>query len=415
VAHGQGYGEPAPVGSSGDCDQQPIPGPLTTPYAPQGPPECMSLTDNLPNASTLPGCGHPAADCPVGYVSAEYLLWWLKRPTLSEPLATTGPAGATGVLGNANTVILLDKDGLDYNPQSGGRVTAGIWFDPAHILALEGDAFLFEHKPTGFSDISPGALLAVPYTNVQTGMQAAYAVANMGVSTGAVAITSTDQLWGAESNLVINTQGIGGSKLGIGLSFLGGFRYLDFSEATGIDTVTTPVAGAPTTFTNDLFRTRNQFYGGQVGTRLTANICRVFFAAQAKIAFGDERESTDALGTTTTVTPGAVTTSVPAGLFAVPSNEGRFTRDRFAYVPEVEARLGYQFTPHFSIWAGYTLLYWNELLRSGQQIDPNIDIRQVPVLSGAAGPVAGAQFPQVLFHETSLWAQGINIGMEFIY
>jgi Putative beta barrel porin-7 (BBP7) len=411
VAHAQ---EPAPVGGS-NCGE-PIPGPLTTPYAPQGPPDCMSLPGNLPNASTLPGCGEPGPCCPVGYVSAEYLFWWLKRPSLPAPLVTGAPTGGTAVLGAPGTVILLDNGGLDYNPQSGGRVTAGIWFDPAHILALEGDGFLFERKPVQSNSFSDGGnLLGVPYVNALTAAPAVYLVADP-TNTGGIAVATSNQFWGAESNVIINTHGCGTCDCGIGLSFLVGFRYLDFDERTTVATATTVDATGVTTLTNDQFRTRNEFYGGQIGTRVALNLCHFFFAGQAKIAFGEENEIIDERGTTTTVAPLAVPTSVPAGLFAVPSNAGRFNRDAFAYVPEVEARFGYQFTPHFSIWVGYTLLYWNEVLRSGQQIDPNIDPRQPPVLTpGVAGPVPGAVFPQVQFHETSLWAQGINFGMEFIY
>jgi hypothetical protein len=293
-------------------------------------------------------------------------------------------------------------------------VTAGIWFDPSHIWALEGDGFWFERKPVQASFFNQPNFVAVPYMNFQTGAQAAYQVNVPGASTGGASVADSNQLWGAESNLVLNTKGLGGCKLGLGLSFLAGFRYLDFSESTAIDTFNIPAGSLTTTYTNDLFRTRNQFYGGQVGTRFTANIYHVFFAAQAKIAFGDEEQSTDTLGTTVTSTPGVAPTSVPAGLLALPSNELRFHRERFAYVPEVEARIGYQFTPHFSIWAGYTLLYWNDVLRSAQQIDSVVDVRQSPVLGGATGPT-GAQFPAVLFRETSLWAQGINLGFEYIY
>jgi len=417
VAHGQGYGEPAPVGSCGS-DGQPIPGPLTSPNAPQGPPDCMSLPGNLPNASTPPGCGQPGPCCPVGYVSAEYLLWWLKKPSLSTPLLTTAlpGSGGNGALGNASTVVLLDKGGLDYNPQSGGRLTAGIWFDPSHILALEGDGFLFERNPVGFSQFSNprgDPLLAVPYTNVTPGAATgptALQLSAPNVAAGGISVGTSNQFWGAESNLIVNCHGCGDCNCGLGFSFFGGFRYLDYSEQTTINTFTGPVGAPPPLVTNDVFHTRNQFYGGQVGTRFALSLCHFFFAGQAKIAFGEEEETASAGGVTQTA-PG---TTVPVGFFVVGSNQGRFNRDQFTYVPEAEGRIGYQFTPHISMWAGYTLLYWNQMLRSGQQIDPNIDMRQ-PQIFGATGPVAGAQFPQVLFHESSFWAQGINVGLEFIY
>jgi hypothetical protein len=420
VADGQEYGEPTPVGNCG-ADAQPIPGPLTTAYAPQGPPDCMSLPGNLPNASTLPGCGQPAPCCPVGYVSAEYLLWWLKKPTLSEPLLTTAlpGSGGTGVLGNPNTVVLLDRGTLDYNPQSGGRVTAGIWFDCSHVLALEGSGFLFERKPVGFSRFSNvlgEPLLAVPFVNVTPGQANGPAVQQLSapnVATGGLTVDTSNQFWGAESNLILNACGCGDCTCGFHLSFLAGFRYLDYSEQTTIDAFTGPIGAPPPLVSNDVFHAHDRFYGGQVGTRFGLSLCHFFFAGEAKFAMGCNHETSDAAG----VTQNPVGTTVPAGFFVVGSNEGRFTRDRFTYVPEAEGRIGYQFTPHISMWAGYTLLYWNQMLRSGQQLDPNIDLRQVPPPFGQATgvPVPGAVFPRTLFNETSFWAQGINVGLEFIY
>jgi hypothetical protein len=417
TVYGQGYGEPAPVGGAG-CET--IPGPLTTPYAPQGPPDCMSLPANLPNATTPPGCCGAADCCPVAYISGEYLLWWFKKDRLSAPLLTTAAPGttSTGVLTDPNTVILLDSSGLGNNPQSGGRLTAGFWFDSSHIFALEGDGFIFERRPERFIAQSNAAngnpLIAVPFTDVTAGFPgapASYVVTNTGVSTGVASVETSNKFWGAEANLILNTPGCCCGNCGVGASIFAGFRYLDFSERTEVDTNSMTIATGASVLTDDTFRTRNQFYGGQLGVRLGFNAGALFFAGQAKCAIGQVDQSIDTLGTVTNIAaPGAVPASSPGGLLAVGSNSGRFNQTKFAYVPEAEGRIGWQFTPCFSMWAGYSLLYWNEVLRSGQQIDPNVVMAQQ--LGGVPQP---GTFPQVLFHQTSLWAQGINVGLEIIY
>src|SRR5581483_8446852 len=83
--------------------------------------------------------------------------------------------------------------------------------------------------------------------------------------------------------------------------------------------------------TADLFDTRNQFYGGQLGTRWTATRGRLSLSWVSKIAVGDSHEVVDRQGTTLAVTP-AGTFGIPGGLLVGPANAGRDTRDQFAVV-----------------------------------------------------------------------------------
>lgn len=408
VAHGQGYGEPAPVGGPGcgPMGSPPMPGPM--PFGPPGPEEGLGLPPNTANASTPPGCCNTEC-CPVAYISGEYLLWWIKDPKLPAPLVTTGDAG---VLGNAGTVVLLGENDLKYNPFSGGRLTAGFWFDPAHIWALEGSGFLLERRNATFqrfSDAAGNPLLAVPFFDVGTGAENANIVSDPGAgTTGNVSVSNWARFWGAESNLVANTPGCCVCCCNIGLSFFSGFRYLDFTEQTNIEQFTI-VTGADPQFSNDQFHTRNQFYGGQVGTRIGITAGRFFLAGQAKIAAGGLHEVSEIAGQTTTYPAAALPTTIPTAFFAQPSNIGRVTRDRFTYVPEGEGRLGIQFTPNVSFWGGYTFMYWDRVLRSSLQIDRNVNNTLVGT------PYLGQTQPQVLLRESTLWVQGINVGLEIIY
>src|SRR5262249_19247742 len=228
------------------------------------------------------------------------------------------------------------------------------------------------------SDVNP--VLGIPFTDVLGGTGNAFLVAEPGVSTGSLAITSSSRLWGAEANLVkwyfkgCHWQ----------LEGLIGFRYLNLEEDLNLTaespaipappvTPVTPIPPeTPTTppvilfsnrntvvdplITSDTFRTRNQFYGGQVGVRSEFFLGRFSLGLQAKLALGATSEVLDVGGTTTNIT-GATATTVAGGQFAVASNSGHFTRSVFAIVPEGEVRLCCQVSPTISIFAGYDLLY----------------------------------------------------------
>ena len=54
-----------------------------------------------------------------------------------------------------------------------------------------------------------------------------------------------------------------------------------------------------------------------------------------------------------------------------------------------------------------TFLYWGQVVRAGDQINLNIDTRNIPPVQQGAGPQ-----PSFAFNTTSFWAQGIRLGAE---
>jgi hypothetical protein len=129
------------------------------------------------------------------------------------------------------------------------------------------------------------------------------------------------------------------------------------------------------------------------------------------MAVGDNREVVNISGATTVTVPGfpPPVTSV-GGLLALPSNVGRFSKDRVEVIPEFRARVGYQVTPHLQVFAGYTLLYWGGVVRAGSEVDLTVNPALLP---GSGVPVTGAQRPMPLLTGTSFWAQGIDLGLEW--
>jgi hypothetical protein len=123
-----------------------------------------------------------------------------------------------------------------------------------------------------------------------------------------------------------------------------------------------------------------------------------------KLAVGDNHQVVAADGSTTVTVPGQAPVVSPGGLLALSSNSGHFSRDRVSLVPEFGVNLGYQVTPHLRVFTGYTLLYWFDVVRAGDQVDLTVNPNLLPPVTGA---VAGPPRPAPRFQTTDLWVQGL--------
>jgi hypothetical protein len=193
------------------------------------------------------------------------------------------------------------------------------------------------------------------------------------------------------------------------LSLLAGFRYIELNESLSIvrDTFClTPGCGDGVTTVSDNFGTRNRFFGGQVGVDYEYRTGRWIFGANGKVALGDMYQSVAINGVTAgnpaEIPAGGPVTLGPTGLLAQGSNSGRFHRDRFAVVPEVGLKVGYQITDNLSVFAGYSVLYMSDVVRPGEQIDLVVDKN-------------GNLHPRVPFRGSGVWIQGFNGGLEWKY
>ena len=81
--------------------------------------------------------------------------------------------------------------------------------------------------------------------------------------------------------------------------------------------------------------------------------------------------------------------------------------DQFSVVPEMGVAVGYDFSPQLRATIGYNLLYWTSVARPGDQIDLNIDPRQLPPAA-----VSGATLPAFRLQTSDYWAQGLNLGLD---
>ncbi len=415
--------------------QAPPPGSLTPIPQPQ-----PTWAPEDAGASFWTSPGHTDDGKPRVWASAEYLLWWVKDGPLPYPLVTTGnpatgnPGAVTPEFGG---VPILTGRSVDYGALSGARVTAGGWLDSDGWLGIEGSGFWLPQQTKTYraaSDATGSPVLAFRYLDppnaagiaAEDAFQASLPPGNgamVGPYAGALAVTSRSQLWGTEANAVLGLVDTGHLRL----QALSGFRYADLDESLSLSWQPTAVAGGVIPFegigfpapssesTIDSFRTRNQFYGSQVGLRGEYALGNFVVGATGKVALGDNHEVVNVGGVASLVPNVGPAVTVPGGQFAAPSNSGRFTHDEFAVIPEVEVKLAYQATRNLRATVGYDFLYWSQVVRPGSQVDLIVDDRANPVNPGFIPGTTGTVYPRPEFNRTDFWAQGLTFGLEFRY
>ena len=361
---------------------------------------------------------------PRFWFRTEYLLWWNKSGPLSAPLLTTGsPSDAVpGALGQPNTQILYGGGGIDFRALSGLRFESGLWLNPDQTFAVESGFFLLGGRAPRFSAASDSfgnPLIARPTINALSGNEDSYVDSFPGVMSGGATISNVSQLasWdiGGAVNFVQTDR--------FRLDGLLGFRYLSLFESLRIEDQLFPLVNGDLTFLGqpvdtsssvmdvDRFRTINNFYGGQFGTRMTWTSGRWVIGATGKVALGDSHETTIIRGSSALFSPNGSVTYIPGGVLATSANIGNYSRQAFAVVPEAGLNVGFHITPRTMIRFGYTFIYWSNVLRPGNQVNRIVSPNLVPTDASYGTP--GPNQPAYQFHASSYWAQGLNFGLEF--
>ncbi len=366
-----------------------------------------------------------------GWFQGEFLLWWIKSGPNPTPLATNGSlsdlaTGSPGAFGQpGTTAILLGNQNLNYNPAAGLRLSGGYWFGEERRWGLEGSIFFLANQSVhqGLStDDNGDPGLYRPVHDVNFGENSLF-VGVPGNASGAMELSSSSQLWGAEINGLYRL--VRQDKWNFNV--VGGFRFLDLRENLNISSYTNDFAGVlfgpgvldvanSTLAVFDDFQTRNQFYGGQLGFQTTWLFApRWFLGARALVGLGNTHQSIDISGLTAQNQPGVGFTTAPAGALATASNSGHFTHDSFSVVPEAQLKIGYQFSPRLNGFLGYNFLYWSNVVRPGNQVNRTVDGQGIPT-SGFYNPTVTTSAPAPPnFAQSGFWAQGLTFGLQFSF
>jgi Putative beta barrel porin-7 (BBP7) len=384
----------------------PPPGPYPPPGGPAPYPPPADFVAPPPSGAVLVDAPRHATTEPYRvWAQVEFLLWWVKDTPMPVPLVS-------GVDINGNPQTLFGQSNTGFGVFSGMRFGLGAWFDTNNTIGMDANMWFLERRSNNFfitSDGNGNPPLAVPFFNQTPGNTGEFVLplATPGVSSGNVVIDSRLQLWGTEFNGALCLA----RTPSLEFTLLAGFRYLDLRETLYISNMTTDLGTDTTTVFNDSFNTRNQFYGGQLGTRVSWHGERLSLDLAAKVALGATSQTVDIQGSTGQFGPGFGGVS-PGGFFAQPSNIGRYSATEFSVIPAAEFKLGYQLSRSTRFFIGYDFIYWNQVVRPGNQIDRNINITQASNLGGS-GTLSGPAFPTPLFNRSDFWAQGVTLGFEF--
>jgi hypothetical protein len=367
------------------------------------------------------------------WVQTNFIHWYIRRDS-TPPLVTTGnvntPNSDPGKIGNADTVVLVGDGSIGPTEFSGVQATVGMWLDDERLNGIEASGFWLGKNSRQYSVHSDGTgNPPISQPIIVGGVEQVLQIATPGTLAnpvdlaGKIGISTVLSFGGAEFNFTHNLMRTGGFTLDV----LAGVRYMYMNDSLSMDqSITTlpganlqiPFLGVPqpagTNFVlNDSFNVTNRYGGGQVGARVDWAWRNLDVNALLKIGAGDTNHLFIINGSSTINAIDGTHGTAPGGTLAQLSNIGRYSSNDFSVVPELTITFGYQVTPNLRVTAGYTLLYWSNVMRVGNNIDRNIDPGQVPT---AAFPTVttGTQpaFPAI---RTEFWAQGVNVGMELKY
>jgi hypothetical protein len=378
------------------------------------------------------------APLPRHYISLDALGWFVQADKLPA-LVTTSPAGTpqeiAGVLGLPTTSVLFGNQSVNGGMRPGGRVQGGVWLDPYQSVALEGHYYALATANTNYSVASTfnqgpanNPILARPFFNDAPMVNAESSVLTAFPGYIVPPPTLPPQIVNIDGSITIressNLQSAGaGSRFALNpansrarLSGWGGYRYFNLNETIsilassnfGTNPFPFPIPpGRVESF--DSFATRNVFNGGEIGLAANVNLRRWVVSADTRLAMGGMFQSLDIEGRTSAISNGYIA-SYPGGLLAMPTNIGHYTRTRFALIPQVDVKLGYQLFPSLRVNVGYNFTYVSSVLRPGNQIDTTVNSTQIAGL-----PLIGPAHPQATVNASGVWLQGVTAGFDLYF
>ena len=359
-----------------------------------------------------------------GYVQVEYLLWWQNGMNL-PPLVTTSPSGtaraSAGVLPAASVLFGGDDTFLN-GSHHGGRIRFGTWFDRCPGLGMEGEYFGLAQSTESFFQQSTGnPILARPFFNIVTGQNDAELVAFPNVLSGSISVDVDSQFHGAAARFRRSLCASSGCAMSSfccdpvptssRLDATLGYRYYELKESLGIqEQLQSTTPNSPGSFNiSDNFQTLNQFNGLELGVLWQGRRGLWSLDTLMRVGIGNSLQTVTISGSTATLENG-VTTNTATGILAERTNIGEFDRNQFVMIPELGATLGYQLTRCLRLTTGYSMIYWGNVVRPGDQVSLDVNPN---LFAPESNPLTGALRPQFQFVSSDYWVQGLSFGADF--
>jgi hypothetical protein len=379
---------------------------------------------------------------PTGlWVKADYLLW-AENGTHIPALVTQGSVNDQhpGALGQPNTTVLYGDEKINDEVRSGFRFQAGLWMNRCCTFGFEGEYLILGDEESLYHRWSDGnPVLARPFEDASLtpsqprAQLVAFPRGNANSLDGSIDVAATTHFNGAGARFlfVLCRQDGCWTDECPGMSFhdryratfTAGYRYLNLEDQLGItENLTTTAGVVPISATetipgteafvvNDQFNTHNSFNGGELGLKFEFQRNRWGIDFFPRVGLGSTHSTVTIKGSTTVTDVTGVETTAAGGLLAQPTtNMGSYARDLFSVVPEIDVNLSYQLTPHAKFIVGYNFLYWNNVARAGEQIDPVVNSSVLP--NSPVAPTGDTSRPRFTFSEGNFWAQGLNVGLD---
>ena len=401
------------VHASGQSVLEPLP--PTTPA--QGPP--------LARGPFIPGLFAPLPPAPGGrlmprfddfpganaWLRVDYLNFHVKGDPFSAPLLTTSEPADAGRIGAPSTSVLFGARPQNLGAFSGVRITGGCWFTRDPVLGAEFSVFVLPGRKAHFqaaSNQAPSQLLALPFVNETSGaaVQDSIILAQPGISNGGATATSSSSLWGLEANALRRWDR--GFNTRPALSLLGGVRFLQLNERFDFGSASSGLGGVNR---GDEIHTLSSFIGVQIGARAVRRLGRFSLEVTGKTGLGATNNQITLAGHANAVgfgspqflvLPNGNPTETPADI----SHNFLYA---FSVLPEVQARLNYDWRPRLRLSAGYDFLYWTRLVRPGDQIDTRAN------LANATSALAAPIQPVPLDRTSDFWLRGWSLSLTYHY
>ncbi|MFM8174162.1 MAG: BBP7 family outer membrane beta-barrel protein [Pirellulaceae bacterium] len=374
-----------------------------------------------------------------GWVQLDYLMWWQNGAYL-PPMAVTG--SGTGIPNLATGSVLYgdgantDDDTMFNERRSGGRLRFGWGLARFPGIGIQGEYIGLADNTELFEEISNGSpTLGVPYLNATTGNEQMLGIAFRPANAqlphvGSIRVDGTSSFEGGSFHfnrlLCCNTSCApawwGCESVPVQSKWLGliGYRYLQLDESLSMQfNVNSPASPNGLNFsqtTLDQFTTRNQFNGPDWGIQWSGRRGYWSMDLLMRTAMGVNRQVVSIDGSSTHISngPPAVTTNYDSGLFATTTNEGNYSRSRFAVIPEMGMTVGYQLTERCRFNVGYTFIYWSSIVRPGDQIDRELNPANIPaIINRNVTTPTNPRKPNFDFVESDYWVQGLSLGMDY--
>lgn len=395
----------------------------------QGPPNYVGpVYDGDP---CQPSCDGPlCCDTPLdpycvgqlGWFRGELLIWWIKGFSV-PPLVTTSPTGTpredAGVLDDLRTTILFGGTSLETDDYTGGRVRLGYWFDPDQTYGIEAGYFGFGEEISTFSASSSGdVILARPFYNVEPDFIGydAELVAFPDEFQGSVYVRGATELQGVE---VLYRHALM-RDCSARIDLVAGYRFQRLDEDLLISDSKQVLGGeggfvvGTTIEEYDHFLTKNRFNGAELGIVGQWERCGWSLELLMKLGLGNTNSNVGINGETVVTVP--IDDAPPAvaithaGLLAQQTNIGTYDRDQFTVIPELGITLGCYISPRLRFTVGYSFIYWCGVARPGDQIDTQLNLSQLDPEG-----LVGIPRPAFTWVKSDVWAQGVNLGLEYRY